>query len=362
MFDVAIVGSGPGGATCATFCARAGLRTLLIEREIFPRDKVCGDCLNPSCIPVLERLGLAGRVHALPHGVLRQADFIAIGGHTTSVPLPEGAEIAVKRSAFDQLLMLRAEESGAEVRSGTTVSAIISPDGKQAAWQITAAGKQVEARVLVAADGRNSTVARLLGILPRLRKERVALQTHIPLPENFGERVVLQFLPEGYSGQAPIGHDELNLCLVGKPTTLPALRGWAEANFQIPRAHSWHTITPLRRAALAPARGRLFLVGDAARVVEPFTGEGIFYALRSGELAAKAITQFVADGNEAAAALTYATAHEGLYRGRLWVNRLARAAVLSPRLTSQLLRAGLLPPALLAALTTKVVGAKRLAA
>ena len=87
MFDVAIVGSGPAGAACATFCARAGLRTLLLEREIFPREKVCGDCLNPSCTPVLDRLGIAERVRALPHGKLRQVDFIAIGGRNVSVAL-----------------------------------------------------------------------------------------------------------------------------------------------------------------------------------------------------------------------------------------------------------------------------------
>src|SRR3954452_3963953 len=101
MFDVAIVGSGPAGATCATFCARAGLRTLLLEREKFPREKVCGDCLNPSCTPLLERLGVAERVRSLPHGRLASVDFVSIGGRTVSVPLPEGAEIAVKRSALD---------------------------------------------------------------------------------------------------------------------------------------------------------------------------------------------------------------------------------------------------------------------
>src|SRR3954453_1685185 len=82
MFDVAIVGSGPAGATCATFCPRAGLRTLLLEREKFPREKVCGDCLNPSCTPVLERLGVAQRVRQLPHGQkvgTTNAQFAAYG-------------------------------------------------------------------------------------------------------------------------------------------------------------------------------------------------------------------------------------------------------------------------------------------
>ncbi|MBA2269407.1 MAG: NAD(P)/FAD-dependent oxidoreductase [Chthoniobacterales bacterium] len=352
MFDVAIVGSGPAGAACAAFCVDAGLRTLLLEREKFPREKVCGDCLNPSCWPVLERLRVLDAVRQLPHGKLDRVDFIAIGGRTVSVELPPGAEIAVKRSLFDEVLMNRARAGGAEVREAATVTALALEDGQ---WNITAGGESFAARALVAADGRNSTVARLLGLLPRIERDRVGLQTHLRLPVNFGSRVVLQFLPAGYSGQAPVGNGELNLCLVGKPSAMPALRRWAEVEFGIRPGHTWRTITPLRRAAVAPAERRAFLIGDAARVVEPFTGEGIYYALRSGELAASAAVALVQSGDEKAAASSYTAAHEQLYRGRLWVNRVARAAVLSPRLSSALLRAGVLHPRLLYLLTTKVV-------
>src|SRR5437660_1108984 len=103
IFDVAMVGAGPAGSTCAAFCAQAGLRTLLLERETFPREKVCGDCLNPSCWPVLRRLGVFESVRALPHGNLDAVEFIAIGGQTIHVDLPKGdeSEIAVKRSFFD---------------------------------------------------------------------------------------------------------------------------------------------------------------------------------------------------------------------------------------------------------------------
>src|SRR6185436_9738722 len=101
--------------------------------------------------------------------------------------------------------------------------------------------------------------------------DRVALQTHVPLPRDFGDRIVLQLLREGYSGQAPVGDGLLNLCLVSGPTDLAAVRRWAEQEFGISPDHDWRTIAPLARAALPSAMPGLFLVGDAARVVEPFT-------------------------------------------------------------------------------------------
>src|SRR5215470_14951327 len=108
-FDVAIVGGGPAGSSCAAFCAAAGLRTLVLDRERFPREKVCGDCLNPSCWPVLERLGLVRRVLDLPHSKLAAVEFIAINGHKVIVDLPSGGdcEVSIKRSLFDELLLRR---------------------------------------------------------------------------------------------------------------------------------------------------------------------------------------------------------------------------------------------------------------
>ncbi|MEO8439504.1 MAG: NAD(P)/FAD-dependent oxidoreductase [Spartobacteria bacterium] len=328
MWDVAIVGSGPAGASCAAFCAMAGLRTLVLERATFPREKVCGDCLNPTCWPVLDRLGVAAEVRAAPHGTLSSVDFIGIDGRTARAPLPSGerAEIALKRSVLDQILLRRAESLGAEVRQGETLLSLEQGEG----WKIVSDHSEVTARLLVAADGRNSTVARFCNLMPRKGPDRVALQTHVPLPPDFGDRIVLQLLREGYSGQAPVGDGWLNLCLVSRPGDLPAIRRWAEREFSIPRDHAWRTIAPLARAALPAARPGLFLVGDAARVVEPFTGEGIYYALRSGELAAAAIA--AEDHGQ------YAVAHRRLYEGRLWVNALARHAVEHPRLTTRVLR------------------------
>ena len=357
MFDVAIVGGGPAGASCAAFCATAGLRVVLLERENFPREKVCGDCINPACWPVLRRLAVADPVRALPHGRLDRVDFIGINGRRLSVELPAGddAEIAIKRSLFDKLLLDRARELGATVFESATVTALSAPDPRIEHWKISTADQTIKARTLVAADGRNSTVARLCGLFPRTIKERIALQTHLPLPLDFGNRVVLEFRPEGYSGQAPVGEGRLNLCLVSVPRQIASLRAWAERRFDISPNHSWRTITPLMREAISPAQPNLFFVGDSARVVEPFTGEGIYYALASGELAAKAIALQRNGGNAADVAIAYSAAHAQLYRGRLWINRLARAAVLSPRVASLFLAVARLQPWMLRVLTAKIV-------
>jgi menaquinone-9 beta-reductase len=356
-FDVAIVGGGPAGSSCASFCARAGFQTVVIEREKFPREKVCGDCLNPSCWPVMERLGVTQEVLGLPHSKLSSVDFIAIDGSRVIVELPSGTdcEISVKRSLFDNLLLTRAREFGAEIREQTTVTAL----SRNNDWEIqTAPDETFHARILIAADGRNSTVARLCNLLPRPARERVALQAHVPLPRNFGHRVVLQFLREGYSGQAPVNETELNVCLVGKPSTISTLRHWASRQFQLPAGQPWRSVTPLTRSPLPCARENLFFIGDAARVVEPFTGEGIYYALRSGELAAKTVTKILGGDERQSALHEFARAYAEMYHGRLWINRLARAAVLRPRLGSSLIRAGRINRSIFKLLTAKIASSR----
>lgn len=354
--DVAIVGAGPAGSSCAVFCATSGLSVLLLERETFPREKVCGDCLNPSCWPVLEKLGIARAVRAAPHGRLDLVEFIAISGRSVRVTLPFGdnAEIAVKRSILDQLLLERARQVGVEIHQNATVTALTREAG---AWSITTAAGQFSAKVLVGADGRNSTVARLLNLSTRPQRERVALQSHIPLPANFGNRIVLQLLPEGYSGQAPVNESELNLCLVAEARNIEKLKEWAAKTFAVPPSHPWRTITPLSRTPLSPSHPGVFFIGDAARVVEPFTGEGIFYALRSGELAAASIVRLArGEADESLVTENFKVRHAEMYSGRLWINRLARAAVLSPRVASFFVGAARAQPSLLRLLTAKIVG------
>lgn len=339
IYDVAIVGAGPGGSTCAAFCAGAGMSTLLIERAVFPREKVCGDCVNPACWPIFDRLQLSERVLALPHSRIAEVEFIGATGRSVRHRLASSArgEIAIKRSVLDALLLQRVRENGAEIREGAAVSAV------ESGWTIDTSAGRFSARTLVAADGRNSTIARLLGLAPPAGKDRVGLQTHLPAPRDFGDRIVMRFLPRGYCGIASVGEGQLNLCLVSRPAHIDELKTWAAREFTLPVAQEWRAITPLARAPIPPSHPHLLLVGDAARVVEPFTGEGIYYALASGELAARHLIARDLGG--------YAKAHAQLYRGRLWINQLAKQAVLHPRLASFALQI----PFVLRLLTAKVV-------
>lgn len=354
VVDVAIVGGGPAGSICAALCASAGLRVALIEREKFPREKVCGDCVNPACWQVLEHIGVAQEVWDSPSAALRGVEFIAIGGQKLRLDfaLNERGMIAIKRNHFDNILLNRARELGAQIHEEATVVSLRHT--RDSDWKIDIVRETLLARILVGADGRNSTVARLCNLLPPAERDRIALQAHIPLPRDFGNRIVLQFLPEGYSGQAPVNDRELNLCLVGLPPTISSLRAWAERQFNLPVNQTWRTITPLTRAPITARRENLFLIGDAARVVEPFTGEGIYYALRSGELAAEAITKIVRSEDRQSATNEFTRAHRAMYRGRLWINHLARAAVLHPRFASSLLATPISAP-ILRAFTRKIV-------
>jgi len=347
VYDIAIVGGGPAGATCAALCAAGGRRVLLLERSRFPREKVCGDCLNPLAWPVLEQLGLEKRILSCPHTVLEGVRFIALDGTSVRVPFPQSAlpELGLTRSILDNLILARAREAGTDVFEDTPLKKVSrTPRG----WRLECDAGVFEAEQLVAADGRNSTVARQLGILPApLSDERVAVQTHIAALPEIGSEVCLQFVREGYAGIAPVGDNRANLCLVSRPRDLGSLKAWAHSCFNLPPNQIWRSITPLRRAPLAPVWEGLWLTGDAARVVEPFTGEGIAYALRSGASCAEALLHKQPE--------RYSRAHAKLYKGRLWINHLARWACLHPRGGSAIVHLGRIFPSSLGLLTRKVV-------
>ena len=348
-YENVIIGGGPAGSACATLCARAGLQTLVLEKAVFPRGKVCGDCINPGCWPVLDELGVRDEILAAPHAPLMRVRFSDPKGLLLTARIEnriEPGEIAISRRLLDDILLRNAARAGAEVRQGAAVQAI-AREGDH--WVIKTEGETINAKNLVAADGRNSTVARLLGAAPPARRDRVALQTYTPDVCNDHAAIHLHILRQGYCGAAPVGDRLFNVCLVAKPDRMDALKELIGAKFKIPAGQEWNAIAPLSRAPIGPVHDGVIYTGDAARVVEPFTGEGILYALRSGALAARHLV--------AGTVHEYAAGHEALYGRRLWINSFARYAVTHQHTGIAILRVMGFFPSTMQALIKRVTGA-----
>jgi geranylgeranyl reductase family protein len=360
-YDLIVVGAGPAGSTCAALCAMSGKKVLLLEASRFPRDKVCGDCLNPTAWPVLEQLGVASRVRALPSTVPRMIRFSVVGAGETEIPIPASnaaaPELVVRRRDLDALLVEHAIDSGVEFqdRSPATSLRRISDS-----WEITTSlGENHLAKLVVASDGRNSVTARHLGMhAPLQRSARIGLQTHIPHPHEYDGTLEMRIYRNGYGGLADLGNGIANLCLVANDGAMKDLRKEAEKHYPMASAAAWRSITPISRAtARSVAHDGVFLCGDAARVVEPFTGEGISFALRSGALLSGILNSGESDAlvHLLKKEELYRRGHRDLYRNGLLVNHFTRLLSEHPRIAHSLAPLLLAFPELLSFLTRKVI-------
>jgi menaquinone-9 beta-reductase len=334
-FDVIVVGGGPAGATVGAFCAQRGLRVALFERTRFPRHKVCGDVINPNCWPVLERLGAADKVRNLPHHEIDGALFTTTETRTITIPLPP-ATVAIRRNLFDAVLLEHARACGVHVFENTTIHEI-SADGHE----VTSEDRYSTRNGIIGADGRNSIVARKAGLTRTQRTSNgyIAFQSHFRAPEALDHRVQLHLFRGGYCGLVRVDAERVNLCIVTDRQgarhhqdceALFAHTVWQNQRFRalgvapepLEPLESAH---PLRASMNVPARNGVFLTGDALRVMEPFTGQGIFFALRTGELAAEAIC--CQSGREE----IYTAAVTKLYRQRGRTNEWLRRALYRER-------------------------------
>lgn len=354
-WDLIVIGAGPAGSSCAALCAKAGMSVLLLESARFPRDKVCGDCLNPAVWPILDKLQISSRVQGLPSsspGIIR---FSVAGQRPVEIPIPKiSGEVVIRRREFDALLVNRAMELGTIFQDGTPVTSL---DRINRRWIVTTGqGTLGSAAHIVAADGRNSTVARHLRMLSSpLRDDRVGLQTHIPHPATYDGALEMHLYRHGYGGLADLGEGVANLCLVSNAGAMRELRKEAEALYQLNSAIVWRSIIPISRPnARTVARDRVFLCGDAACVVEPFTGEGIAFALRTGSLLARILSS-PREFSEGDLEAKYALAHRQLYQGKLTVNYLTRFLSQHPGMAHLLVPQLFRFPSLLSLMARKVI-------
>ena len=307
-FDAVVVGGGPAGATAARSLARGGARVLVLDRATFPRNKPCGGGLTWRA---LERFpDVAAALPRISTHAIRRIYMEAPGGASVSIETTGPTLLLVRRIEFDSLLMTMAREAGAELAEGADITRVSE----------TAAGVRLEARdgrafeapIVVAADGVYSTVARRLGFNPGWPRDGIAIDMMEETPSSRlravdGDTLWVSFAlgaGHGYGYIFP-KRDYVNVgvgCVVSsfRASTREAPRALHEAFVGGLKARGLlegeadrSCFTPYQVPVGGPlrttARGRVYLAGDAGGFVNGFSAEGIYFAMVTGDLAARAI-------------------------------------------------------------------------
>jgi geranylgeranyl reductase family protein len=293
MWDLVVVGAGPAGASAALAALqeRPDARVLLLDRSDFPRDKACGDGIAPHAVDLLAGLG----VDAVPSDPsVRRLRLGFVTGLPVSREMQRPAYV-VRRAEFDARLVAAARDRGATLRQHQVRSLDLRAD------HVLVDGEP--ARVVVGADGANGVVRRLAGVpAPRDGAVALAIRGYAPVdPERAGEQVIT-FAERGWPAYAwsfPLGDGTAN---VGYGEVVTAGRGprraelLARLDLLLPGAGAdasdWRAHhLPLSSGRPRQPDGRVLLAGDALSLVNPLTGEGIYYAVLSGALAGRAAVE-----------------------------------------------------------------------
>lgn len=334
-FDVAIIGAGVAGSMAGILSARAGMRTLLLDRQSFPRSKVCGCCINGRALTILKQSGLESGLQRL-HPTSTSLLAIRYRGRKLDVPMP--ASVAVSRRAMDQWLVEEAVASGCQFVDSVTVSvdplpceikgndsdpsrSAISDDADSpnertmelrkiqivGENEVSAATSKVFSKVVLVCDGLGHPSLHRLSTFTAAaqRGSRIGLGAVFPRTASDawmqrGE-ILMAVAPHAYAGVVEIEDQQLNLAAAIDPSHLQesgspyeSLKSvFQSAGVPVPvelKSASIKGTVPLTRTAERIAGHRLFLLGDSTGYVEPFTGEGMAWALT----AAAAVVPLVA--------------------------------------------------------------------
>jgi len=339
------VGAGPAGAVAALALARAGVHVRLVDRAEFPRGKLCGDTLNPGALSILDRLGLGDRVRARAIPI---SGMVVTGprGVRVACDYPDGlAGAAIARRDLDAALVDAAIAAGVEFVPSVRVQGVVNTTGLRVSGvRIRGRVQRMPARVVIAADGRRSTLAFGCG-LTRFAEapRRWAFGAYFSDVEGVTARGEMHVRTDGYTGVAGLGGGITNVCAVreiaaARGGRIPpdqviarAISGDPELRDRFARARQISPVLslgPLAVEARAAGCAGLLLAGDAAGFVDPMTGDGLRFALRGGELAAEAALFELQTGLPAHHRLDEARRRE--FSGKWRINRALRALVGNP--------------------------------
>jgi geranylgeranyl reductase family protein len=306
-YDVIVVGGGPGGSTAARFCAQAGVRTLLVEKERLPRYKPCGGCLSAKTVRLLD-FDLSSVIENTVYG----AKFTYCSKDPFFIESDNPIGFLVMRDRFDLVLIDRASEAGAKVLDGDKVMKV--EEGADGVSVELTSGLKLRCQVLIGADGSESMVARSLSLRPKKDggygvavESETPFNASVPFPKEELRLVHLDFggVPNGYGWVFP-KKEWLSIGIGGmfreskKMNPRHYFKSFVKGLSYISEEKTGkvigHLLPSFYDENQKVSQGRFLLVGDAAHLMDPLQGEGIYYAVRSGMLAAEAVLEWKKEG------------------------------------------------------------------
>jgi len=386
-YDVIVVGGGPAGTSASVHLATRGARVALIEREKFPRAKLCGEFISPECLAHFARLGVLEEMRAAGGARVGETVFFARSGRRVGVPSAwfgaetmgggEACALGLSRAEMDQRLMLRARAVGVEVWEEAQVAGLLFEDGGRRVGGVRVerggAVSELRAGVTIDATGRARSLARRIesaangdsegvanGAMPQRahapkRMPLVAFKAHLENARG-GEGVCeIYFYRGGYGGLSRVEEGLSNLCFIVAARDVRARASDAERVMReivMSNARAAETLRGARinsewlavalesfgRREPVPCDG-LLTVGDVASFIDPFTGSGMLMALESGELAgecvARALPDVRAGGSFAPLASNYRARYRARFAARLRVCSWLRRAAFAPPLATE---------------------------
>ncbi|MCM8794262.1 MAG: NAD(P)/FAD-dependent oxidoreductase [Candidatus Omnitrophica bacterium] len=304
LWDVVVIGAGPAGAVTACQAARAGAAVLLVDKSFFPRQKVCGCCLNSQAVELLEGLGLGTALRRCPVEIVRELK-LAARGRSFSMPLPP--ERILSRERLDTSLVEEAVEAGVSFLPATAgLVGGLEKDLRLVRLERLRDSCEARARVVVAADGLGGCALRLAPEFSSMLHpaSRIGIGTVLHSSCGFYRPGVIYMAcgPDGYAGLVRLEDGRLDVAAavdaasLKKAPSCAALIGQLlqTAGFPIPDElpqAAWRGTSALTRRQSRLGSERLFVVGDAASFVEPFTGQGIGWAFLSGAAVAPLVIE-----------------------------------------------------------------------
>lgn len=303
-YDAVVIGAGPAGSATATHLARAGFAVLLLDRARFPRPKPCAEYVSPGAVEALHRLGALRAILDERPAPLRGMRVVGPDGVGFTGRFLRGTGLGLPRDRLDLHVAAAAQRAGAQFLQGVTFESL-APARAGVSVRARSGGRAVDirARVAIGADGLNSRVAHQLGLARRGGPRRAALVAHVLGVSGMSDVGEMHVGPTGYVGLAPLGGDVTNVAVV-VDLERDRIRGpvCAALQEQLGRFPTLHrrlsdveivppvrAVGPFGRTTRRASAERVLLVGDAADFYDPFTGEGVYAALKGAELAAECL-------------------------------------------------------------------------